>query len=181
MELVPQCSSDIERHEGFRQFAYPDPLSYLGKKYKSQPWGRRPAREIMTLIGESDFSKGVPWTVGIGDTIGVGPDTQVSLAQARSKLSTHIAKNLRELDQSFPAWKTMPFVIQTVLVNLTYNMGIKGLLKFKNTLKYLEQKNWAAAAANLERSLWYKQVGRRAVELVKRVRTQEIEPNHLVP
>lgn len=181
MNLVPQLVADLERHEGFRKFAYPDPLSYLGRKYRNQPWGFKPARELMILIGEKDFSKGKPWTVGIGDTVGVTPDTIVTLTQAQSKLSNHIAKNLRELDGVFPQWKQMPFPIQTVLVNLVYNIGGVGLSKFKNTLAYLAARNFPAAAANLEKSLWYRQVGRRAVELVRRVRTNTIEPQHLVP
>jgi lysozyme len=135
----------------------------------------------MNLVGESDVSKGTPWTVGIGNTVGVGPDTRVSKVQARSDLSKHINQNLRELDKLVPTWKTMPFPIQTVLVNLVYNMGVAGLAKFKNTLTYLKAGNYAAAAANLERSLWYKQVGIRAKEIVARVRTNSIEPKHLVP
>ena len=36
-----QVCSDLERHEGFRQFAYPDPLSFIGKNYSNPKykWG----------------------------------------------------------------------------------------------------------------------------------------------
>ncbi len=181
VSLTKQCVGDLCRHEGFKKYAYPDPIKPLAKKYRTQPWGDRPAREIMILIGETDYSKGEPWTVGIGNTVGVTPDTIVSLTQAQSNLSNHLAKNFRELDQLVPSWKSMPFPIQTVLVNLVYNLGSLGLSKFKNTLSYLVAGNYPSAAANLEKSLWFKQVGHRATELVKRVRTCSIDPKHLVP
>lgn len=180
-DLITQVVADLERHEGFRKYAYPDPLSYLGTKYRSLPWGKQPARTLMALVKEQDDRKGAPWTVGFGDTVGVGPDTIVTLIAARAKLSNHIGKNLRELGQLIPSWQIQPFPIQTVLVNLIYNLGKEGLGKFKNTLSYITARNYPAAAANLEKSKWYGQVGYRAQELVKRVRTNSIDPKHLVP
>lgn len=177
-KILVQVCSDLNRHEGYRKFAYPDPLSLLGTKYKSQPWGFKPAREILTLIGQPE-SKGLPWTVGIGYTIGVTPDTTMTPEQAQRKLEDHIVTDLvPQMERVYPEWKTRHFVAQTVLFNLLYNLGPKGLSSFKNTLKFMTSGDYALAGVNLTKSLWYKQVGTRAKELVQRLQTLEIEPKH---
>jgi hypothetical protein len=55
--LTEQYLEDARKHEGFREYAYPDPLSYLAKRYKHLPWGFKPARELLNLIREPE-SKG---------------------------------------------------------------------------------------------------------------------------
>lgn len=178
-QLLVQVVADLVRHEGYRKYAYPDPLTILGKKYKSQPWGKVPAREILALIGQP-AEKGAPWTVGIGHTHGVTPDTVFTLEMAMHKCEEHVISLIPGLTGSFPDWPYQPFAVQTVLFNMAYNLGVDGFHKFKNTKKYLLARDYDAAATNLKKSLWYQQVGDRAVELVKRVKTQSIDPQHLV-
>ena len=53
------------------------------------------------------------------------------------------------------------------VVDLCYNLGLKGLLGFTHFLAALRMKDWTAAASALEHSLWYKQVGRRGQRIIK--------------
>ena len=46
-KLLLQVVKDLGRDEGFREYAYPDPLSKLARTQKSKDWGFKPAREIM--------------------------------------------------------------------------------------------------------------------------------------
>jgi len=177
--LLLQVRSDLWRHEGYRKYAYPDPLSLLGRKYRNHKWGFKPAREILALIGQPDTA-GRPWTVGVGYTIGVTPDSTMTEEQAGKKLEDHIIQCAGDLDRIYPLWKTRSFVTQTVLLNLIYNMGPKALSKFTNTLKFITAGDYEAAANNLEKSLWFTQVGRRAEELVDRLATQEIPDQYAV-
>jgi GH24 family phage-related lysozyme (muramidase) len=177
--LLVQVVADLVRHEGYRKYAYPDPLSILGKKYPKHDWGRKPAREILALIGQPP-EKGAPWTVGIGYTHGVNPDTVYTLEMAMHKCEEEVVSLVPGLSRIFSDWINQPFAVQTVLLNMAYNMGIKRLSEFKNTFKYLLARDYDAAGTNLKKSLWYKQVGDRADELIKRVRTQSIDPQHLV-
>lgn len=58
-----------------------------------------------------------------------------------------------------------------VLVNMSYNMGLAGLLQFHRMLAMIEAGNYeGAAAAGLE-SLWAKQVGKRAADLMEQLKT----------
>jgi lysozyme len=58
-----------------------------------------------------------------------------------------------------------------VLENMAYNMGIHGLLEFKNTLSLVENGHYAAASAAMLASLWAKQVGVRAQRLARQMET----------
>lgn len=178
-KLLVQVCRDLWRQEAYRFYAYPDPRSMLAKKYKAYKWGFKPAREILNLIGQS-ANDGLPWTVGVGYTIGVTPDSTMTEEIAQHKLEEHVVQCANDLEKIYPNWKNVSFVTQTVLLNLVYNMGIKGFSKFVNTLKFITAGDYDAAANGLKKSLWYQQVGTRGVELVERLRTQTIPEEYLV-
>lgn len=164
---LEQSHADLKRHEGFRPYAYPDPLSVLGQKHGSK-FGYKPAREVLASLGAS-AKDGGPWTVGYGFTHGVTVDSKMSQEEADELLYDEIMKHSYGLDDLVPDWHNAPLYAQTVLVNLIFNMGKAGLSKFKNSLKLFNDGKYAEAAANLKKSLWYKQVGNRAVELTARL------------
>lgn len=178
-----QTKADLDRHEGFREFAYPDPLSVLRKRYPREKWGFRPAVEILQKIGLSlseAIALGTPWTVGYGFTRGVTPTTRVSKERAMQILEPEIIEHVAGLDVLIPTWRKMPVHVQTVLANLIYNMGHAGLAKFTNTLAVFKAGNYPEAGERLTKSLWYKQTGSRARELVERLKTGEIQERYKV-
>lgn len=56
---------------------------------------------------------------------------------------------------------------QAVIISMIFQMGAKGFAKFKNTIKFIEAKNFEKAARNMLLSLWAVQTPRRARELSK--------------
>lgn len=181
LAFVLQMKKDLERHEGFRTYAYPDPLSKLGKKYRGLNWGYKPARELLVLVKDMTEEDGRPWTVGFGDTHGVSPDSTRNRIQAERRLEQHIGEFWASLVNALPWVKEASYVTRTVLLNMTFNMGLRKLLEFKNTLRFVREKDYARAASNMTQSLWYEQTGTRAIELVERMRTQTIKPEHKAP
>lgn len=173
-----QALADLVRHEGFREWAYPDPLSFLAKRYKKEQWGFVPASTILAKLGETP-QKGGPWTVGIGFTKGVTFQTRMSKEFAMRKLEQEVLEHLWVLDKLAPNWLKMPDVVKTVLANMAFNMGSR-LLQFGNTFKLINGGDYAGAGANLKRSAWYRQVGYRATELVDRLITGEIAHKHKI-
>ena len=179
IKLQRQVKKDLDRHEGYREFAYPDPLSPLFKKYPHlrKKWGYKPAREL--LPADTEWSLGAPWTVGHGFTgEGITQDSKMDRTLSERKLEEKILQINTALNRALSWYTDTSFVTKTILINMTFNMGLVGVLKFKNTLAYIKAQNYSQAAANMEKSLWYSQVGVRAQELVKRMRTQTIEPQH---
>jgi lysozyme len=54
---------------------------------------------------------------------------------------------------------------KSVLVNMAFNLGVAGLMKFKNMLKAVSEKRWEDASSEMLNSRWADQVGNRAIEL----------------
>ena len=182
---LPQTLADLKRHEGYREYAYPDPLSEWGRNFPSwkHNWGRRPASVIMEELGLSkdDAAKGAPWTVGYGFTKGVKYTSRTTHGISTERLKEEIVEHVKGLDVLVPGWRTEHgLVVQSVLTNLVYNLGQLRLSKFAPTLALFKTKEYAAAAARLRNTAWYKQVGVRSVELVERLETGRIRPEHLV-
>lgn len=176
-----QTVSDLNRHEGFRQYAYPDPLSKLFNRHRRAKWGFRPALDIMRELGELDnVHEGRPWTVGHGFTHNVNPSTQISMAASLERLEDEAIEHAKILDRLIPEWVNMPLFAQTVLANMAFNLGERRLSQFTPTLSVFKQRKWGRAARRLQKSLWYKQVGVRAQELCDRLLNQRIAPQHLV-
>lgn len=173
-ELLELYLKDARKHEGFREYAYPDPISEIGRKYRHLKWGYVSGRALLNFIGEPE-SKGIPWTVGYGYTHGVTPDHRFTREMAEHKLKEVILDSIGDAKALVPNFETQPDAIKTVLVSMSYNLGYNRFKEFRNTLRYCIEGNYPAMAAGLEHSLWYRQVGARARELVKRVRTLTIE------
>lgn len=175
--LVAQCKKDKERHEGYRFYAYPDVLKPLYKRYPNERWGYVPASDIIKKLGipeEVAAKDGAPWTVGHGFTHGVNLHSTMTREMSERKLETYILEIDADLERLLSWYKDAPFVVKTVLINMAFNMGVQGLLGFKNTLNFMKERKWTNAAANMRQSLWYKQVTNRASELARRIETQEI-------
>lgn len=134
--------------------------------------------DMPTLLAELKRDEGVrlkPYTDTVGKlTIGVGrnlTDVGISDDECTALLENDIAKVLAQLDRSLPWWRKIDPVRQRVLVNMAFNMGMTGLLTFKNTLAAVQSGSYAAAAAGMLASKWATQVGARAERLADMMRT----------
>lgn len=78
---------------------------------------------------------------------------------------------LEDCKKAFDKWDDMHFVVQEVLVNMMFNLGMGRLLKFKKALAALEAKEWVTAGIEMKDSKWFTQVGPRAGRLIERIRT----------
>lgn len=147
--IDPQLVADLKRDEGLRLRAYPDPLS-----------------------------GGDPWTIGYGHT---GPEVRQGLvwteAQCEAALIEDIEKHNAQLATALPWISRLDPARRRVLCNMAFNLGVgvpggkKGLLGFKNTLGMIERGEYAQAADAMLKSLWSRQVGRRAVRLAETMRS----------
>lgn len=64
-------------------------------------------------------------------------------------------------------WDNLSERRRGVLINMTFQMGLDRMRKWKNTLFFIEQEDWKKAAYNMTISLWAKQTPVRANELIK--------------
>lgn len=81
---------------------------------------------------------------------------------------------LDALDKHLPWWSSMSDVRQRVIANMCFNMGVEELLDFHNTLAAMQEGRYGDAADGMKASLWYGQVGARAVRLVDMMRFNKV-------
>lgn len=134
---------DIKRDEGCELEAYPDPLS-----------------------------GGAPWTVGFGCTgPGIEKGTVWTQEKAESELRSRVKVIQCALLDALPWFQRLDDFRQDVLVNMAYQMGVKGLLKFKATLSAVQAGEWDHASAQMLSSAWASQTPKRAQHLAAQMRT----------
>lgn len=72
--------------------------------------------------------------------------------------------------KALPWFDELDEVRQGVLLNMAYQMGVDGLLKFKATLSHVKARQWTAASVGMLDSLWAKQTPERAERLATQMR-----------
>lgn len=107
-------------------------------------------------------------TVGVGRNL---VDRGLSATEVDYLLNNDIEGCRHQLDTELPWWRTLSEVRQRVLVDMCFNLGIHGLLGFKNTLGFIQAGAYDAAAAGMLKSKWAEQVKSRAIRLAEMMRT----------
>jgi lysozyme len=107
-------------------------------------------------------------------TIGVGRNLEaigISQKEAFALLENDILRCESELLDKLPeVYSCLNDTRKSVLLNMCFNLGISGLLGFKNTLAFMGAGDFERAANGMLASKWAKQVGRRAIELSELMR-----------
>jgi lysozyme len=91
--------------------------------------------------------------------------------EADRLLTLMVGRCIDQLDTSLPWCADIDAVRESVLINMAYNMGIVGLLKFTKTLALIKSGDYPKAADQMLKSVWATQVGHRAVELSEQMRS----------
>lgn len=63
-------------------------------------------------------------------------------------------------------WANLSDIRKRATIDLVYNLGEAGFAKFKNTVSSIKEQNWTAVGDNLRDTIWYTQVGRRALNII---------------
>ena len=178
--LLKQTCKDLGRHEPYNEWAVPHPLSPIGRKYRGEdwPWGSVHARSLLGRIKGAKEEDGAQWMVGYGFTNGVTPDSSIPKIRADRKLEELVLAMDGLLGSKLPWYKDASLVTKSVLINMGLDMGLQGLLSYKNTLAFIKAGQWDKAANSMKLSIWYAKNGSRAKELAKRILTQSVEPQH---
>jgi len=101
-------------------------------------------------------------------TIGVGrnlDDVGITSEEAMLLLENDIAKCAKGLRDNLPWFEQLDEVRQRVLLDMAFNLGINGLLKFKKTLGFVQAGEYGLAATEMLHSQWAEQVGIRSSTL----------------
>jgi lysozyme len=110
-------------------------------------------------------SKGL-WTIGVGHLIdsrrgGELPAYIRSFPISRDQGNRMLAEDIQAvengIDAALPWWRALSTTRQVVLASMAFQMGVGGLLGFRNTLRMVEEGRYEAAAAGMLESKWARQ------------------------
>lgn len=112
------------------------------------------------------------WTVGVGHLIDPAKGGSLPPHIVQALLTWDIAEHQNQLTAAQPWVRTLDEVRQTVMDDMTFNLGIEPFDHdgFKDWPIFIEQVRtgqYAAAAANMRSTVWYGQVKQRGVRLAK--------------
>lgn len=112
-------------------------------------------------------------------TIGVGrnlEDRGITAEESAYLLANDISREERELLRALPWVASLDEVRQRVLLDMSFNLGLVGLLTFENTLATIRAGDYSKAAAMMLDSRWARQVGQRAQRLSRMMATGKEPP-----
>ncbi len=117
-----------------------------------------------------------PYTCPTGHlTIGYGHNLEngISKEVADFMLQKDMSAAEQSLSTRFAWWKHLSEVRQFVLVDMCFNLGLGKLCTFKKMLAAVQRGDYQTAATEMVNSRWAGQVGYRALELAKMMKTGE--------
>ena len=102
------------------------------------------------------------------DTIGYGfaiKDLEIERDIADIILERKKEKLTKRIILALEWYNNSPEIVQDVVFEMCYQMGLSGFLQFKKTIYYLETEQYEEAAGEMLDSLWHKQAPSRSQEL----------------
>lgn len=111
----------------------------------------------------------MPYTDTVGKlSIGVGrnlSDCGISHGEALYMLGNDVQDVQQEVTAAFPWILSIDDVRQSVIYEMAFQLGIDGLLKFKQMLADMKVYDWQNAAKEMLNSAWHSQTPARCEEL----------------
>lgn len=117
------------------------------------------------------------WTIGVGRLIDKRRGGGISQAESRVLLTNDIDVRERALDTRLPWWRTLPDGQQRALLNMSFQLGVAGLLDFPRMLAHLHDGRTADAAREALDSKWAREdTPERAARVVALLKAAEKLP-----
>ncbi len=110
-------------------------------------------------------------TIGYGRLIDKRKGGGISEDEALYLLKNDVNARLNVLENAIDFFDRLDDARKAVLLNMSFQLGMSGLMKFKNTLRKVEAGDYEGAADNMMKSLWARQTPNRAQRLADQMRT----------
>lgn len=140
---APRLLATIARQEGFRSDVYLDTRGYW-----TVGCGHLVTKDDCTAE-EARALCGAPWT----------------LEQAKERMLQHVAEVEAALSARLPYFDSLPELVRWGLIDMGYQLGVRGLMMFAHMLGAIEAGDYAKAERDALNSLWAHQTPSRAREV----------------
>ena len=136
------------------------------------PESRKKLREL--LYQEEGYRQYPYFDTRGNETIGIGRNLKangISLSEAYHLLDNDIDYFSERLETTLAAFKKLDETRKIVLVDMCFNLGLKGLLGFKKMLAAVQRQDWDTAAKEILASNAALQTGKRYQKLSQMMKT----------
>lgn len=153
-DIINSLSERIKKHEGVKNKVYMDtvkdpPIPTIGVGFNLN---RKDAPEKIKALG-LDY-----------DLVKSGKKT-LTPVQIDHLLKQDIQSSWKSANDIVKNFISLPPNVKSVIVEMVFNLGRSGFLKFQNFKNMIEQNDFIKASQEMLRSDWAKQVGERAKNL----------------
>ena len=149
-------------------FSIPLPLAYhIGDMMKEQLVKQLRRDEGEKLSAYQDHLG--YWTIGVGRLIDGRKGGSITPEESAYLLNNDIDSKIKELRSRIYWFDSLDEARKGVLANMAFQMGVAGLLGFKNTLEQIKLGNYSTAADMMLQSKWAQQTPERAKRLSKQM------------
>lgn len=135
----------VKRHEGWRPSAYRCPAGKLSIGYGHNLEANPVACDIVVR-------------------------SPIDRSFGERMLIEDLERTEHVLTKTWPHFANLRGARREAMINMAFNLGVAGLMKFRATLRAIEQGDFEEAAAEMLDSRWAEQVGDRARELAQIMR-----------
>ena len=104
-------------------------------------------------------------TIGVGRLIDKDKGGSISHDEAMYLLNNDIKAVIGQCDREFDWFDTLDEARKIVVLNMVFNLGIRGFSKFKKTIYFIKIGDYSEASVEMLDSAWSNQVGVRAARL----------------
>lgn len=111
------------------------------------------------------------WTIGYGRLIDTRRGGGISQDEAEMLLKNDVLRTYAHLSARLPGFEDYPEPVRRALMNMAFQMGVNGVLKFKNMVLALDEGDWVMAATEALDSVWAQQTPGRAFEVTQWMKT----------
>ncbi len=130
---------------------------------------RRDEGEVLTAYTDTEGY----WTIGVGRLIDKRKGGGITAEESAYLLQNDIERKRRQLVEALPWVTSLDEARQAALLNMAFQLGIGGLLGFKQTLAAVRDGRYETAEALALQSQWAKQTPNRARRVARQLSTGE--------
>jgi lysozyme len=114
------------------------------------------------------------WTIGVGRLVDKRkPGAGLRPVEIEFMLQNDIVDREQALAKRLPWISTLDEARRGALLNMSFQLGVDGLLAFKNTLRLVQAGQYTEAAHEMLRSTWAHQTPERAERIAKQMAAGE--------
>ena len=107
--------------------------------------------------------------------LAIGYDTRLEITVEEAEILLYHRLQLidKHLETTYTWYPTIPYIAQSVVQNMAYNMGKSSFATFKKMHYQLARRNFPKAAIEMRASLWCRQVKTRCTDLYNLMRNSK--------